>query len=166
VIEIIEEIWKEIPGFNGRYMVSDIGRIRSMQRGVMAQFLGTNGYLRVRLTRPSGKVSWSTVHRLMLLAFVGSCPEGQEARHLDGIWTHNVLSNLCWGTPKENHDDRRKHGHGWHGARNSQARLTLEQVKHIRAQPYTRGLYIRLAKEFGVGKSTIRRVALNTTWVH
>lgn len=52
------------------------------------------------------------VHRLVLEAFVGPCPPGMQCRHLDGNSLNNRLSNLCWGTPKENLDDAVRHRGG------------------------------------------------------
>jgi hypothetical protein len=52
------------------------------------------------------------VHHLVLRAFVGERPvtiERGEIRHLDGNKTNNVLANLCYGTIKENADDRKRH---------------------------------------------------------
>ena len=66
-------------------------------------------YLTVRLSE-NGKSRIFRVHRLVLEAFVGPCPNGLEARHLDGNPANNNRNNLCWGTPAENTEDKRKHG--------------------------------------------------------
>src|SRR4051794_38431819 len=50
------------------------------------------------------------IHRLVLEAFVGPCPDGLECRHLDGDPGNNLLSNLKWGTRLENFQDSVKHG--------------------------------------------------------
>jgi hypothetical protein len=50
------------------------------------------------------------VHRLVLEAFVGPCPEGMECRHLDGNPGNNRLENLAWGTARENWEDALRHG--------------------------------------------------------
>lgn len=49
------------------------------------------------------------IHRLVLEAFVGPCPEGMEARHINGDHQDNRLENLCWGTKEENMKDRVLH---------------------------------------------------------
>lgn len=117
------ETWKEIPGYEGWYEVSDIGTVRSMDRAVEHARFGVqnrkgkvikaketeDGYLMVRLSKNGvrkGKLS----HRLVLEAFVGPCPEGMEARHLDGNPKNNSVDNLQWGTPKENAADKKRHG--------------------------------------------------------
>lgn len=50
------------------------------------------------------------IHRLVLEAFVGPCPDGMEALHSDGNKTNNNVDNLRWGTPSENNRDIVKHG--------------------------------------------------------
>ena len=114
------EIWKPIPGWEGSYEVSDHGRVRSVDRivttrtGIRKRYHGRvlaltadrSGHLAVSLGRAKDKA----VHRLVLEAFVGPCPEGQECCHNDGDPTNNNLSNLRWGSPTENAFDRVRHG--------------------------------------------------------
>lgn len=79
---------------------------------------GTQGrsYLQVRLSYGcEAKSRIFRVHRLVLEAFVGPCPDGMETRHRDGDPTNNRLSNLCWGTPAENAEDKKSQGK--HGSR-------------------------------------------------
>lgn len=51
------------------------------------------------------------IHRLVLEAFVGPCPDGMKALHADGNKTNNNVKNLRWGTSAENNLDIVKHGH-------------------------------------------------------
>lgn len=76
----------------------------------MKQSPSTRGYPRVNITPPEGG-SYKTfsVHKLVLTAFVGPCPEGMECRHLNGIKTDCRLKNLEWGTQEENVQDNRDH---------------------------------------------------------
>jgi hypothetical protein len=71
----------------------------------------SDGYQVVTLylngTRPSRKV-----HTLVLEAFVGPRPDGMVTRHLDGDPSNNRLSNIAYGTPRENSLDRVRHGRG------------------------------------------------------
>ncbi len=113
---IPEERWLSVPGFEGRYDVSDHGRVRSWQpwRGtpvprILAPVRGSHGYEAVAL-RPEGVVPSTTVHRLVMLAFVGPCEDGMDVRHLDGDKTNNTLMNLEYGTRSENHHDAVMHG--------------------------------------------------------
>lgn len=111
------ESWKSIPGYEDYYDVSDYGRIRSLQASTKLGPLGgliklrmqSSGHLCVDLHK-NGEVTTFRVHRLVMLAFVGPCPEGQEVRHLNGIPYDNRLSNLRYGSTSENRMDSVEHG--------------------------------------------------------
>lgn len=110
------ENWRPIPGYEGYYDVSDQGFVRSLDRGrrkgrvLVRRMTGKNGrYWTVRLTVNGVPVD-RLIHRLVLEAFVGPAPEGQECRHLDGDCANAKLSNLQWGTRSENNLDKIEHG--------------------------------------------------------
>ena len=136
------ETWRPVPGFPG-YEVSDTGRVKSlprknlagaMRRGRVLKPDTPSGYSLVRLARDGVKHA-RLVHRLVLEAFVGKCPEGFQTRHLNGVRGDNRLSNLRWGTIYENRADQKKHGTGIQGPRNPKAKLTdidLERVFDLR----------------------------------
>jgi hypothetical protein len=110
------ERWLPVVGFGDRYQVSNLGRVRSLcsSRGwrriprVIIPFAGggrDNEYLKVTLCR-DGKRKCEYVHNLVLTAFVGQRPIGQECRHLNDSPRCNRLDNLVWGTAEENMQDR------------------------------------------------------------
>jgi hypothetical protein len=123
------EIWRPVVGFEELYEVSDHGNVRSVDRWVASaptvrrpvprirHFPGralkphrnSKGYLLVPLSRNGVSKSFR-IHRLVLIAFVGDCPEGQEGCHLDGNPANNHLSNLRWGTASDNTRDKIRHG--------------------------------------------------------
>lgn len=87
------------------------GRIRRDTWKPMKLAVNNKGYFSVNLTpEQGGKYQTFRVHRLVLAAFVGPCPEGMECRHLNGVHTDNRLENLAWGTQEENRDDNRRMG--------------------------------------------------------
>lgn len=116
------ENWKPV-ATNTYYMVSDLGRVKSLARTIMrsngvpqtfkARVLrlncGKNGYVLVNL-HGKGNHKTHAVHRLVAEAFIGNCPEGQEVRHKDGVRANNNAFNLCYGTRSENLFDCREHG--------------------------------------------------------
>lgn len=107
--------------------VSDRGRVRSLawgKRTLLRPVVGTHGYPQVRWWR-SGVRYTSTVHRLVLLAFVGPRPPKMEARHLDGDRSNCAVGNLTWGTKVENRQDAVRHG--------TRAGLTKEQAAEVKA---------------------------------
>jgi hypothetical protein len=113
---LVTERWAQIPGFEGHYDVSDLGRVRSWyaRAGVPTPRLlnatpNSGGYLHLTLCLRK-RPTTGRVHRLVLLAFVGPCPEGEEVRHLNGDLLNNALTNLAYGTKSENQQDSIEHG--------------------------------------------------------
>jgi hypothetical protein len=132
----MNEIWRPIPGRNG-YEVSDLGRVRSVDR-VVAKTSRSGSIVLARLKgrvlrlSTAGSdylfVSFSRgrayVHHLVLEAFVGPRPAGYQAAHGDGNPINNTLANLRWATPKENEADKRMHGTLPVGTKSAQGRKT------------------------------------------
>jgi hypothetical protein len=116
--ETIEE-WRAIPGYEGSYEVSNLGRVRSLDRitdrgrrwrgRLMNPCPLQNGYLIVTLWR-DGKQRTPLVHRLVLLAFVGPATDSYEALHANGDRADNRIANLSWGTHSNNQFDQVAHG--------------------------------------------------------
>src|SRR6478736_6708331 len=120
----IQEQWRDIPGLEGRYQVSDQGRVMSLAKDVRGRSgcirhipqrvlkpqRADNRYLRVGLYLGDGACTIQAIHTLVLRAFVGEPPPEHEACHRDGTRDNNVLSNLYWGTRAQNQQDRVKHG--------------------------------------------------------
>lgn len=121
---VVDEEWRDIPGYEGCYQVSSIGRVRSLDRRarrrhhsgrqfecqlrgrVLSLQYGGTGYLQVALGRGNIRM----VHRLVALAFIGPVPPGHEVRHRNGDKTDNSLANLAYATHVENELDKRAHG--------------------------------------------------------
>lgn len=121
------ERWLPVVGFEGLYEVSDLGRVRSLPRRVLAKASWhrpahwrryPGKMLRPGRYTSSGHVSvvlghgkaGSPVHLLVLGAFVGPLKPGKETRHLNGVADDNRLSNLVYGTRSENMKDAWGHG--------------------------------------------------------
>ena len=119
------EIWKSVVGYEGFYEVSNMGRVRSVERWVRASnktdslrlspakvrslSVKSSGHLKVSLYR-EGKEKTHHVHTLVLTSFVGPRPEGQEGCHNNGDPSDNHLTNLRWDTKSENSLDKGRHG--------------------------------------------------------
>lgn len=121
------------------------------------------GYLYVCLYREEGRVRVG-VHIVVLRAFVGPCPLGMEARHLDGVRSNNCLVNLCWGTPVENAADKCLHGTMSCGEFNGRAKLTSDEVRRIRLALAAGSLQRDLAQHYGVSQAVISSISLRKTW--
>lgn len=168
------EIWKPIPKFSD-YEVSNLGRVKSIRprrgsraavnNGIIDGWVKANryGYKRQAVSlRKDGATVIRHVHLLVLEAFVGEALEGQVCRHLDGNALNNKLSNLKWGTRKENTEDAMRHGtfspppvHK--GESHPQAKISDEIVNSIRGRKLQRGEAAALARELGVSQNTISR---------
>lgn len=109
------ENWRDVPGHEGGYQVSDAGRVRSLPRRVRVVAHGTEAtraspgrVLRPGTTRSGhvsvaiGKGNSRLVHQLVLEAFVGPRPEGCEVLHLNHRPADNRLENLRYGSRSEN----------------------------------------------------------------
>ena len=112
------EIWKPIPGYGGHYEASSMGRIRVLPRVVVKPHSTTgepcefhyagrllnpakrskHGHLSVTLG-VDGKDHTCSVHRLVLMAFSGPCPDGMVGCHNNGKAGDNRPENLRWDTP-------------------------------------------------------------------
>jgi hypothetical protein len=122
------EEWRPVVGWVGYYEVSDLGRVRSVDRTVVSSVglvmrlkgkvlrskFNTHGYRVVNLSR-SGKPVTAPIHRLVLEAFVEPQPQSpaNHTRHLDGNKLSNIPSNLKWGTQQENNADQLIHRRAW-----------------------------------------------------
>ena len=117
------EDWLPVPGYEGLYDVSDLGRVRSIDRLVPRDSGGRMRIQRGRILKQGmrgryqcvtlcldGKTERFSVHRLVLLAFRGECPPGMEACHHDDDPLNNRLDNLRWDTKSANSLDRIRNG--------------------------------------------------------
>jgi hypothetical protein len=164
------EVWKPVVGYEGRYEISDLGRVRSLgvrywqesknrwmqkKARILKPAIDQNGYPCVSLH--GGKRTMRRVHLLVLEAFHGPCPDGWLSRHLDGVPTNNRLSNLLWGTWVEKMADKIAHGR-------SSAKLTWSDVKAIRQALKEGEMLHKLAAQYGVTKATISLIGRHQTW--
>ena len=101
------EIWRDIPGYEGKYQASNLGRIRSQKRGVLKPFKNCNGYLIATLTLNGEKVR-TGAHRLVALAFLPNPEDKPQINHKDGDKENNRPENLEWVTCSENNLHRRR----------------------------------------------------------
>src|SRR5579859_7097975 len=174
----MREIWRPVVGFKGSYEVSNLGRVRSIDRIVIShrreglvkrKFKGKmlkpgpcrSGHLTVCLQRGKSRL----VHHLVLEAFVGPRPRGQEGRHLDDTPKNNVLSNLCWGTRSQNLHDAVRNGKKAISVANWNAKLTKKAVRYIRKNAPTETV-ASMSRKFRVSAGAVNQVINGVTWRH
>lgn len=114
-----DERWRPVVGYEGHYEVSDQGRVRSYVRQQQA---GRILRPRASKSRDHRNPGWTValfrggrrenhlIHRLVLTAFVGPCPEGMEGCHWNDDASDNRLSNLRWDTHSANTQDKLRNG--------------------------------------------------------
>ena len=136
-----KEIWKDVPGYEGLYQVSTLGRVKSVDRyvtynngrevftrGKILSLTLTkgNGRLQVNLSK-DGKVEKTRPYIIVMLAFVGERPENMEICHINGIRTDDRLENLRYDTISENRIDNYRQG-----KKASKGKLSVDDVLQIR----------------------------------
>lgn len=113
------EQWKPVVGYEGFYEVSDLGRIRRVERlvrtgirhseyrnkrsGVLKQHIKRNGYLSVDLSKEN-VVKTIAVHKIVATAFIQREEGKTEVNHKNCDKADNRAENLEWVTPRENKD--------------------------------------------------------------
>lgn len=111
----MQEIWKNVQGYEGLYEVSNIGRIRSIPRKgsfknkhILKQVKNRCGYLMVHLCK-NNKGKTVAVHRIVATTFLKNSQNKRDVNHIDGNKENNSVLNLEWTTHKENMKHARKH---------------------------------------------------------
>ena len=118
------EEWRPVPGYEGRYSVSNQGRVRREGREytdavgrlyylseiVLVPHTAPSGHQQVALIDGDHKARSKLVHHLVLLAFVGERPDGMEACHYNDTPSDNRLVNLRWASRSDNMRDRVRNG--------------------------------------------------------
>lgn len=166
------EEWKDIKGWENYYQVSDLGRVRSLDRrithnngnqyfikGVILKFyLDKDGYSRVNLKRNNKQKSYS-VHRLVCEAYKANWDSTLEVNHLDFDRTNNNVCNLEMCTHSEN---------VWHSTVNGRGRWDgipshiVQQIRQLKGYVGQR----QLARLYSVARSTVSDIHNNKTRVY
>jgi hypothetical protein len=172
-----QERWRPVPGFEDWYDVSDLGRVRSWHppfgaRGrrkkpylLTPTAKGTGKYLMVALRQGAARED-AYVHTLVLTAFDRPRKPGEEGRHGPAGRYVNAITNLCWGTIQENHQDRTRDDAVVWGERHGNAKLTAAAVLDCRKRFAAGEKLVNLAREYGVSNSGLSQAISGATWPH
>lgn len=176
------EIWKDIPGYEGSYQASNLGRIKSLERTcystkkhnhkrlkketIRKQTVNKHGYNCVLLS-VSLERKLITVHRLVILSFKENPSKKQTVNHIDGNKLNNHIENLEWATWSENS----KHSFDIglqkprKGIYHHNVKLTEEQVLGIRK---LKGKYKEkeIALMYGITKGHVGAILRRMIWKH
>jgi len=159
------EIWKEIEGYNGDYLISNFGRVKSFKkcRGIseriLIQGIDSRGYLRVNLYS-NGKEKIKRIHRLVYEMFVGKLLINEFVHHKDKNKLNNLLDNLksidkCEHTRKHLKGIKKLKGI-MYGEKSPNHKLTDKDVIEIRID-LNNGILTQkeIAKKFKIDQTTV-----------
>lgn len=176
----IKEEWRPIKGYEGFYEVSNLGRVRSLDREIvrnderkqfyhgitLKNIITKIGYAAVFLCK-NNKYTLSHIHRVVATAFIPNPQSLPQVNHIDGNKQNNHVDNLEWCTAKQNTIHAFNTGLIKSGAKHHASKLTFEQVQKIRNEyiPYDR-LHggVALSKKYGVSPETINKIIHNKTY--
>jgi hypothetical protein len=169
----MNEIYKDIKGYEGWYQISNLGNVKRIMPGVrtyvgriMKSSIDANGYYSVQLFR--GKPDTREIHRLVGQAFIPNSENKAEINHINGVKTDNQIKNLEWVTRPQNMQHAFKTGLKTNeGEHNPKAKLSEANVLDIRNK-YATGHYsqAKLAREHNVCRQQIWGIVHNKSWTH
>jgi hypothetical protein len=160
----IEEIWKDIPTYEGLYQISNLGKVKSVKRNIIMRPRIVGQYYMIKLSR-YGVNKNNLLHRLLAITFIAN-PEGKETvNHIDGNKLNNSICNLEWSTYSEQNKHAIKLGlKKCFGEHHSQNKLTESSVIMIRH--WAKNGVIVKGANYGVSQSTIHDVIKRKSWTH
>jgi len=166
------ERWRSVLGYEGIYEVSDVGRVRRIggtDKCRVTRYRKTpvdsKGYPYVSLWR-NGEERKYRVHTLVLTAFVGVRPEGEEACHRNGDRGDPRLRNLRWGTHVSNLEDKVTHGTAYGEDRHHWSKLNADMVREIRRRVTFGHTQEEIAAVMGIHRATVSDIWRGKSWKH
>lgn len=176
----VKEIWLDIKNWEGMYQVSNLGRVRSLDRkvgharqpnriykGKILKNVLNSHYLNVSLSR---NCEWGpyNIHRLVAETFIPNPHNKPQVNHKDGNKLNNYVSNLEWVTRSENSQHAVRTGLllPTSGEKHGRSKLTEKQVLEIRKVEPSYSNSKPLAKKFKVSEATIYDIWTYRSWYH
>lgn len=172
----MEIIWKDLQGYEGIYMISNSGLLKSLLRKskcvnkkgteftitfpekMRKLSISERGYYYAILSNQ--KLGWGYIHVFVAKTFIGDVPEGYQVNHIDGNKTNNHITNLEIVTPSENIKHAYRTGLRISRGRPPVIKLSKEDILFIRNGNLTNH---KLGKMFGVNHKTIANIKRNAS---
>ena len=167
----MEEIWKPVKGFEDRFEVSNMGRVRNIhKKNILKSYIPNNGYHTLRIYVGDGKARNFSIHRFVAEAFIPNPEHKPQVNHIDGDKQNNNVENLEWVTARENAIHAFNAGLRTSiGSNHPNSKLTETMVSEIK-KDYVRGSRQYgarpLARKYGVDQKAIYSIIHNETWTH
>lgn len=173
------EIWRDVAEFNGKYQVSNDGRVKRVsgyrveRNNILTGSVGPTGYVMFSLRTYSDGISKlyrRQAHRLVALAFIPNTENKRCVNHKDGNKQNNHVDNLEWCTYAENMDHAYETGlrtppfTAFSGADHATTKFTkgqCDEMMALRKDGYTLQF---IANRFGAGLSTVSRICNGQHW--
>lgn len=167
----MQEIWKDIKGYEGRYQVSNLGNIMSLKKNkILKVFPDGDGYLLASLY--DGKKKTFRVHRIVATHFIENILNKEQINHKDCNKQNNSVSNLEWVTRRENTEHAVNNGLYNNGLNNldikdnpRNSKITKKQAIEIR-EVYSkkRISHSELGSMYGLKRSAISDIINKKSW--
>lgn len=176
----MKEVWKDIPLFKGYYKISNLGRIKSLNRTIKTingQYRiykskiikgyphKKTGHLHIKICK-NNKNFHINVARLVLTLFKRPAKNNEFACHYpDKNPCNNKIDNLMWGTVITNNNHKYFHGTVVRGIKHHKTKFSENDIKNI-FKLFKNKSSREIAKIYNVNKSTILRIVNEDTWHH
>lgn len=158
-----EEVWKDVVGYTGLYMVSNHGNVKSLRRNIVLRPTNDEGYLKIKL-QFNRKTKSVRVHRVVAFAFIPNPENKSQINHINGIKDDNRVENLEWCTNIENIAHARKNGLV---PKTVLSKYQIDNLRRINSRRIidteTGKIYENAASaalDFGINKTTLRHYLL------
>lgn len=170
----MSEEWRDIKGYEGFYQISNLGRVKSLERknhqGILKKerilhVYNSCGYRKLSLIKNKIKKK-HYVHTLVLEAFVGPRPTGYDCCHYNNDRSDNRLENLRWDTRKNNCADKLIHGSSRRGEESIYAKLKNDDVLRIRELSKNGMGNTEIGKIFGMSRQAVYAINKRISWKH
>jgi hypothetical protein len=166
-----DEKWRDVADYEGLYIVSDVGRLYSINRGLFMRLsMNGRGYYHTAIGTKDTGYRKIRIHAVVSRAFIGECPEGKEVNHKNGIKSDNRASNLEYVVHSRNVQHAydiglRKRIGGEHGKHT----LTEKDVRRVRRRyrdlgSKRHGFIKQVADEYEVTPTCIWSIVHNKVW--
>ena len=168
----MKEIWKDIEGYEGRYQVSNTGKVKSLRaKLVMKQKTNNCGYSEISLCVSQKRKSF-LVHRLVALAFLPNYDNKKQVNHIDGNKKNNHTENLEWctasGNMRHSLDMGLRDFSHLRGSRHYGSKLSVYQVltiltlkNHFKSGQFTKK---QVSELYGIDRRSVCSISRRLNW--